>query len=154
MAEFMIKQTSKHRQTMRYVKTLEQMLFSLKTMCNDITPEKALLVSAMSKGARKTELEPEPTATGDYGDYFGVEETKWAMARQRTLSLTGSDLNVDKLRQVVSMESLKRVNSRTSHTSGGHDVTSVGTGGATSGGSVDVPVAASAGPPAQGEYDM
>merc|ERR1712167_33942 len=40
--------SSKHRQTLRYVKTLEQILLSLKTMCNDITPEKALLVSAMS----------------------------------------------------------------------------------------------------------
>lgn len=97
--------TSKHRQTLRYVKTLEQTLFAFKDMCNAIRPEKALLVSAMSAPdlARSTEPEPEPSAESagaevdnGYGDYFGVTVTgnKCVLARQNTLKRTGSDLKV------------------------------------------------------------
>jgi carnitine O-acetyltransferase len=93
--------SSKHRQTLRYVKTLEQTLYSLKTMCNAITPDKALLVSAMSDPGMVVQAEPEPEPApadgeGEYGDYFGLEGTKWALARQRTLTRTGSDLKVSR----------------------------------------------------------
>lgn len=94
--------SSKHRQTLRYVKTLEQTLFAFKDMCNAIRPEKALLVKSMSSpGLSSAEPEPESSAEtvagesdSGYGDYFGVTENKWALARQKTLTKTGSDLKL------------------------------------------------------------
>ena len=85
--------TSKHRQTPRYVHTLENYLHDIRELLNAIRPEKPFMVRAMSQTGSEPEPEPEPARKADedddgYGDFFGTA----SLARQRTLKRTGSEV--------------------------------------------------------------